>query len=388
MGRRVQQAIRNIWISVGIALLILVLLESVVRAGIALRYRGRAASEEAAFEARLRADAPVGPDWAQDYLLEFAEARQAEWHPYVYWRTKPHRGKYINIDQMGFRRTWSSTAAPSPGQLRIYMFGGSTVWGSGVRDEFTIPSLVSKKLADRLPTGVWVANFGQPGYVSTQEVIALMLELQRGNVPDIVVYYDGLNDILSALQNRVAGIPQNERNRVAEFNSRDRLNFQEGFIENFALYRVSQWVVRMSRGTRVGSDSGTNVPLVDPLASDVIDGYLGNVRLVRALADRFGFKAVFFWQPTVFSKRSLSQRENGLYRHRLGWAAGSFRKVNAVLRERIGTGKFEDIHDLSGIFDNDAGTIFKDPWHVVEPGNDKIAESVAHTLLSVARAKR
>src|SRR4030095_8272929 len=54
-----------------------------------------------------------------------------------------------------------------------------------------------------------VVNFGESAYVSTQSVIALMLQLQTGNVPDLAIFYEGTNDIYAAYQSGRAGVHQN-----------------------------------------------------------------------------------------------------------------------------------------------------------------------------------
>lgn len=390
MRRRIHHAIRSVWISVGVALLVLVSLEGAARVGIALYERRRPTTDEAVFDVRLGADDPAGPDWAKEYFREFADARQSEWHPYVYWRRRPYRGGYINIDKAGIRRTWNSTSAPSPNQLRVFMFGGSTVWGYGVRDEFTIPSLVSKRLTNHLATGVWVTNFGEWGYVSTQDVIALVLELQRGNMPDIVVFYGGINDTWAAFQSGVAGIPQNENNRVTEFNSRRRINWREGFVNRLALYGLSRWAVGSIHGSRAGSYSGEGTTQTEALAGAVVDRYLQNVRIVDSLASRFGFRAVFCWQPTVFSKKHLSQREKRgleLSKGRYGRAAPFIDEVHRVFRERMSRDKIDNVFDLSGVFDETVGTVFLDLFHVSEAGNDTVAEAISRILRSVARTR-
>lgn len=89
--------------------------------------------------------------------------------------------------------------------------------GTNARDTFTIPSLLARAVEGR-GINVEIINFGETGYVSTQEVITLLLQLRQGNVPDIVIFYDGVNDTYSAYRNEIAGIPQNEFNRVKEFN--------------------------------------------------------------------------------------------------------------------------------------------------------------------------
>src|SRR5262249_54558306 len=141
------------------------------------------------------------------------------WVPYVYWRHASHRGEHINIDDAGIRRTWAAPESGDPKQARpkVFLFGGSTMWGVPVRDDFTIPSAVAKKLAGKgAPADV--TNFGETAYVSTQEVMTLVLELRKGHVPDVVVFYDGVNDTASAFQLRAAGLPLFEDNRRQEFN--------------------------------------------------------------------------------------------------------------------------------------------------------------------------
>lgn len=387
----IRRTIRSVWISFGVALLVLALLDGVARIAIAVIARRPVAPELAPIDVRLRGDDPAGPDWAEGYRREFEQSlQQVEWHPYVYWRAKPYRGRYINVDEAGLRRTWNTTRSPAPDQLRIFMFGGSTMLGLGARDEFTIPSLVSKKLTNRLAAGVWVTNFGESGYVNTQEVMALMLELQRGNVPDIVVFYDGVNDAFSAFESRVAGIPHNERGRVAEFNSRRYLNWRGGLVERTGLYSLTRRVVRVIGRSRSGGRDGKRTPQTESLANAVMDVYLGNVRIVDSLAARFGFQAVFFWQPTVFTKSRLSSQEQRYERSERasGRVKPFFGEVYKAFKRRMGTDKIDNVHDLSGVFGEPAGTIFIDQFHVSEAGNDRVAEEMVRVLQEVARRRK
>ncbi len=396
MGRQIVHAIRRTWISFGVVLLILTLLEGIARVGSAMRQREEFTAESEEIAGLLKAGSSTGPDWTRDYAQEFRESLRADWHPYVYWRMPSRTGRYINVDSEGIRHTWNSTTSPSPGQLKIFMFGGSTLWGVAARDDFTIPSLVSKKLTSHVTTGVWVTNFGQIGYVTTQEVITLMLELQRGNLPDIVVFYDGVNDIIAAWQSGVAGVPQNEINRVAEFNSPRDLG--PIILRRLALYRLSQLIVRSFR-ERFGSPPGRSTAPDKALANAVINVYLRNVSLVNALGSRYGFKAVFFWQPTAFTKRMLTQEERDLLERRLvriGRLRGSllapfFDQVSKVFDQRLSGRKLENgnIYDLSAVLDEEVGTVFIDPFHVMESGNDRIATAMAQVLQGTAlRTKR
>ncbi len=387
MRDRLSKMVRSLWINIGVALVVLILLEGAFQVVFLMKDRGRPDPNVVPLGRVLAAN--PGQPWVREYHRELRSALQYKWHSYVYWRSLPYHSDYLNIDPEGIRRTWNASPSPSPRQPRIFMFGGSTLWGYGARDEFTIPSLVSKKLASQLTPAPWVVNFGEAGYVNTQGLITLMLELRRGNVPDVAVFYDGVNDAWAAFQSGVAGVPQNELNRIIEFNSRDRLNPRGGLLEKLGTYRFIRGVLGSFRSSAGASPSRRF--LAPRLASDVVDVYLENVRMANALAREYGFRTVFLWQPTIYSKKVLSpdeQRERlGAARRRGGPAfAEEYRAFNAAFKERMKTGGPQGVFDLSDTFENDPRTIFIDRFHISEVGNEKVAEAITPILREIARS--
>ena len=177
------------------------------------------------------------------------------WEPFTYWRYRPHLGQYVNLDANGLRRTWNM---PTDQPVKVSMFGGSTMWGVGARDEFTIASMLSKMLAQVFPSRVQIANYGTTGYVSTQEMIFLLRELQQGQRPDIVIFYDGYNDTFSAYQSQVAGVTLNEHNRAAEFNllrpTRTRALFLE-VLKRSNLYNLMEGISTKAVGGKAPCDA-------------------------------------------------------------------------------------------------------------------------------------
>lgn len=375
---RMTRAIGRFWLNVGVALLILMVLEAGARTSISMRKRGETPSGVRA-ERRYTSDNGVVAPWARVYDREL-QSLQAEWHPYVYWRTKPMRGVYITVDNSGRRRTWLHPAMVTTTPLIVFMFGGSTMWGVGARDEFTIPSLVAKTLTKQFGRGVVVVNFGEMGYVSTQEVIALMRELRAGHVPDLVVFYDGVNDTVAAAQGGVAGIPMNEANRMAEFNLRRKLNWREGFAETLALFKVSRWLVRLVRHMPTPNRAASADAA---LARAVVDRYMGNVQQVEVLARAFRFRAVFFWQPTLFGKEFFSPREHRRYEYAEthGVRVGPFfEEVYSAFARAKQVTPAPHVYDLSGVFDDVPSTVFIDRWHLTEDGNRHVANAMARIL--------
>ena len=261
-------------------------------------------------------DAP----WIDDYAREFEESLHTRWQDFVYWRRTPYQGQWINVDDRGVRKTWNP-ALPADGArpLRVFFFGGSTMWGSGARDDYTIPSCVARELKDRgLP--LEVTNFGESGYVSKQELIALVGELEKGNVPDLVVFYDGVNDTFSTYQNGQAGLTQNEPNRRAEFNILRRPAALGGYFAKWLLrgtLKVTGAVVRRLAGrpqkpAADAEDASTpQHALADPAtaANQTIEHYRFVVDSIKNLGRDHHFDTLFYWQPTVFQKRNKTDYE-------------------------------------------------------------------------------
>ena len=113
-------------------------------------------------------------EWASAYYDEIAKM-EVDFDPLVGWRPKKIQGQYVNVDADGIRKTWNSSLDSQNGKVvKIFMFGGSALWGAGARDEFTIPSLLSKLLnSDSEKIRYEVTNYGQSGYVSLQEIQAV-----------------------------------------------------------------------------------------------------------------------------------------------------------------------------------------------------------------------
>ena len=67
--------------------------------------------------------------------------------PFTMYRDRPRRGKFINVDENGFRL--SSNQGPWPPareNFNIFLFGGSTTFGWAVRDQDTVASHLQEQL--------------------------------------------------------------------------------------------------------------------------------------------------------------------------------------------------------------------------------------------------
>jgi hypothetical protein len=299
-----------------------------------------------------------GEDWYREYGREFRVSTQMQWHPYVLWRRRPFAGRYINVDADGRRRTWNREA-PGERVAEVFAFGGSTLWGNGARDENTIPSWVSRFL-DQSGRRVRVTNHGELGFVSTQDLVSLMLELRAGRVPALVFCYDGVNDAVASLQSREAGQPQLAGRMSGAMNRlyRDYYRSVTGFTPDPA-----------PTSGPAASD--------DELVRQTVAAYLGNVRVIERLAAAYGFQALFFWQPVAFVDKPLSPEETERVEPRRRAAGAFFEKLYAAMRAAEVPAGFRDVSD---VFASTPQTVYIDFCHVSEEGDRLVAKRISDEI--------
>ena len=245
----------------------------------------------------------------------------------------------------------------------MLMLGGSSLWGFGARDDHTIPSLIARELDER-GIRVQIRNLAEIGYVNTQEMIALVRELQQGYRPEIVLFYDGVNDTTSALLEGEATLTTNEINRVREFNllqspSRLTAALARKLVGESALFRLA--ASAQSRLTR-GPVSDTRSPTEEArgrLANGVVRGYAANVAMIEALGKAYGFRPVFFWQPVIFAKsRRVPFEEEEATKY--AWTETMFGEVKSLLSTNTALASDPAFLDLSDIFKDTDSLVFLD----------------------------
>lgn len=314
------------------------------------------------------ADGYHNASWPPVYYEELAKIRM-NWHPYSYWLAAPFSSRYINIGSDGLRHTWQSKSfKPKCGgrPARIFIFGGSTTFGEGARDDYTVPSQL-QRILDASSHCIAVTNFGQEGYVSTPELLLLEEQLRKGNVPDLVIFYDGVNDTESSLLEGEAGVTYDEIYRKREFGIQNwfeperRGKLCEMALLTFAMHsalgETAKWIqharfpgeFRLVKGElvqkKLSSRSGVDRN-IERLGDSVISVYLGNHAIAEALAQKYGFHEFSYWQPTVFQKNCKTPYKRsaaeayGIYKPIIDWYIGGCRRFRQRTELSMSAGFF------------------------------------------------
>lgn len=289
------------------------------------------------------------------------------WLPYSYWTVAPFDGAYINVDQSGRRQTPSYTedpAAPS-----IYFFGGSTIWGLGSRDAYTIPAQVAQLLAEQ-DYPAQVQSYAQTGYVSWQDLLLFQAQLALDNAPDLAVFYQGFNDVYAAYLQDGAGLTLRENLRVND-------------VELGRLVRSGQPAL-LPFDADISAYDWSLVTSGEATPGAIADRWLANRRLIRAAAREHDVRVLFVWQPALFAKAERTDGEQRILddveRQQAGFA-DLYRAVVGIVREGMANDNDDDTVFLTDAFSDVSDAVFFDRVHITEIGNGLVAESLVDPIL-------
>jgi lysophospholipase L1-like esterase len=337
----------------------------------------------AAVDSRASSPYYASQKWAAQYWREFGASRSQAYHPFVLWRRRGFAGETINISASGVRSTPNARCVP--GALKVLVFGGSTVWGTGVPDWGTLPAYLQAELQRRHDGPVCVVNYGESAYVSTQSLVQLLLLLQSGSAPDLVVFYEGLNDAYSAYQSGVAGAHENLKEMAAsvEGSRKPHVDFLGEALRRTNLFRVSRYLISGLTHRKEGQprletyeSKGTDL---DSIASQIAGAYFVNYQIVEGLATKFGFDFWLIWPSYIRSGgKPLVAAETEIANN----VDPALDRLYQAVHRRVAAGAaaHSRLLDMTTAFDAYPDLLWLDEVHVTADGNRLLAASIAASV--------
>jgi hypothetical protein len=368
------------WAVVGLVLVALVVLEGMYR--VARRLRNPATAAPVMNERALR-HPYAGAPWFRGWYEQPVIRAGIVYDPYRAFHKAPSATPPVTVDSAGRRLTVQPPRA-RPATRRLFLLGGSTMWGYTARDSFTIPSLVASELKARGLDDVEVVNLAQPGYNATQEVITLFLALRDGDVPAAAVFLTTHKDIYAAFQSDRAGGITSEAAYAATLENRQPTLSDE--LE--AVARRSALVSRLVPPAKAAAAPSYSEPRPQ-LCQDVARQYRELARLTASMGREYGFPFFFVRQSMLASSRKpLSAWERTMPRPRF---EAQYRQCMAVIDSTMRSVPDGRYLSLAPMFDADTSSVFLDEYGYLteRAGGDvarRIVELVEPSLRRAARA--
>lgn len=314
-----------------------------------------------------------GIGWKDQYFSDH-KGISSSYSDFVVWKLDPLSTETISINDNGRRYTVAGSEAPTG---EVWIFGGSTVFGPGVNDANTIPSLLARQ------TGLKAVNFGQDNYVARQSVISLLGEYAtRRTVTEetvTVVFYDGVNNV--HVNCRVENVDL-VTDRQAQIRSALGANRAAEDASPIQLFRPGRVLVRklIQRGfvDALGYEPDDLYVCDDDAdrADQVARGLVSDWKAAQAIAETNGDEFVAVLQPVSYLSDTRLD-------HLPVWQYDAeFAKQYAAVYPLIRAYAMDagiNYADLSHVYDRDE-FIYIDFCHVSPNGNEYMAEALARVL--------
>ena len=239
-----------------------------------------------------------------DAMLEETWSRGLVYDADAVFREGPLDGAYVTVDPAGFRHSADQSPWPPGADAPVvFVGGGSTTFGYGLPDGDTVASALSRRLR-ALPelAEAQIYNFGRGYFFSKIEQRLFTGLVGHGHVPDIAIFIDGLNEFQSAH----GGYPGPNWSAVGPLRDGRPIGLVTvdwpEVVHKVPMLRLARdvagWLDQEPPAPDATPAAFDPAPYADPQVLDaVIDRYLHQQRLIRAVGDAFATRLVFVWQP-------------------------------------------------------------------------------------------
>lgn len=293
----------------------------------------------------------------------------ADYRSHVGWRRVAWAKTGVHVEgPYAQRRTVNAGATAD---RKVYFFGGSTMWGDGAPDQATIPSQFAKK------TGFHSENFGEPGYTAHQSLSLLIQLLQAGHRPDVVIFYDGVNEVWVKCRSELNA---DAHEREHQFRTVLQRSSRADSFSHYAapLLTAAGNVQRELNRTTRGEDYDCHRN--PQKAQAIADNLIKDWEFAKKLVEWHGGKFIAFLQPVVhFSRTPLDHVANRPLIERLRPA---YETIYPLLRERVPR-HGGDFHDIVSVVD-DSGPVYIDWCHLTPEANGRVADKIAEIVAPLA----
>ncbi len=297
----------------------------------------------------------------------------------------------FRFNSEGFREE-EIPLAQARGEIRVMLLGSSVVV-NGTTPADTIAKRLERKLRERGFPGAAVWNCGITSCVSGQELALLTHRVPRYR-PDLILVFDGVNDIYSpTIYDPRPGYPYNFRRFEEGFARASGKSWTPG--EKLSLLLRESALVRALLPAAQREAAFKDQALEKEVAftspgwgRQIIASYRENLEKMAAFCRGMGYRGVFTLQPSVFTRKQLfppERRDEGSPEFQR-YMSGQYQAAGEVMRSlQAGVGG-EDrgrlaFAELTGVFDSHPGPLYWDFIHFTDQGNELVAGALADLLV-------
>jgi hypothetical protein len=307
------------------------------------------------------------PAYAKQIFTDYNSV-QHHYEPFVGWQMAPYSGRTLTISKNG-ERMHSAPSCVSKNRKSVHFFGGSTMWGEGSDDDHTIPALFNE-----INPQYEVFNHAQLAYNSRQELDALISLYSTGASPDIVVFYDGVNDAAFLCPKEIKKLPAH---RLVPMYTEKLYAGRSAMIKDLATDIFVENIIKAVQVATYKPDPSRSPYdcVSNPMkAEQIAEMMIKNWEMAHDLVTSRNGKFVAFLQPAAFigkPKTDHLKLDDDLGKN--------FQAIYGHLKSKLAARKYSWVIDLTDKFDGDK-YVYIDFCHVSPNGNAIISKEISKAL--------
>jgi hypothetical protein len=313
------------------------------------------------------------PNYADDHAYAkkvFSDYNrvQHQYEPFVGWKTLPYKGATLQIGAEG-QRLVPEVAYNGKKEKSIHFFGGSTMWGEGSDDAHTIPALFHIQNPQYN-----VFNHGQLAYNSRQELDALISLYATGAKPDLVIFYDGVNDAAFLCPKEIKKLPAH---RLVPMYREKLYVGKSAFVKEILSKILVENIFKVvHKFTYKPTPENTPYDCVSnpEKAEQIAEMMMKNWEMANEIVTNRNGKFIAVLQPSAYI--GSPRIEHLKLDDELG---KNFREIYKRFQQKIAERNHPWIVDLSDRFDGNE-YVYIDFCHVSPNGNEIIAREISNAI--------
>tara|TARA_A100000164_G_scaffold381099_1_gene431213 strand:- start:172 stop:1281 length:1110 start_codon:yes stop_codon:yes gene_type:complete len=247
----------------------------------------------------------------EDYIDVYKSQSNAMiYEPLTEFKEKPKNSKFVSVSELGNRCIKINLKNCEPakgGENEIWIFGGSTVFGYGLKNDETIAAYLNQLVENKR-----IINFGQGFYNSNQSRIYFQNLLTFLPKPHAAIFLEGFNDFKNNQINSYRYPTQTalSKNYEALINNREistNEKIYNWFKERFNRLNFVR-LIKQIRKNKIG-----NVPTERTKVNDLNEAYnilvnrlMTNFMINKSIGEKLEIKILNVLEPIALSKNRYS----------------------------------------------------------------------------------
>lgn len=282
----------------------------------------------------------------------------------------------VKTNFLGFRDSEELLREKPKDEYRLFVVGGSTVFGWGVNAEDSMPSHLQKLIPKANGKRVRVINAGVPWYASWNESAMIFHRILRLH-PDHIVVFNGLNDVSKSLAPNWSPIYEGYADIPTRLAFQKRSEHASTGSVIFDLFRISPTLNYFITKRKMKSQIETGV--IHPEVWDQYEAYMVSL---KEISEKRGIGFSLFYQPVIVAGKTLTEEEMNrnasMIRHE-GFAQ-TFREAYLMGEKKLTANPFLKVTSLKNLFEKRSELIYLDGLHYNALGNQLVAEAISQKL--------